>query len=107
MRAGKMRHVIELQSVATVINPAGTPVETWSAVGTFRAEVVQQDAREFLKAQGAVGEVAAVFRIRGLVTVELAWRVKFRGEIYNIREIGGLDRQTGLELRCTRIEEGS
>lgn len=104
MRAGKMRHVIEIQCAETTINPAGTPVETWVTIGTFRAEVVQQDAQEFLKSQGAVGEVAVLFRIRGLTIMLLNWRVRFKGEIYNIREVGWLDRKTGLELRCTRRE---
>lgn len=106
MRAGKMRHVIEIQCPETTINPAGTPVETWAKIGTFRAEVVEQDAQEFLKTQGAVGEVAVLFRIRGLTIMLLNWRVLFNGQIYNIREVGWLDRKTGLELRCTRREAG-
>lgn len=102
MKSGKLRHVIVIEGVTTTVTPAGTPTETWTPFVSLRAELVQQSTQEFLKAQGATGEAAAVFRVRSVAGLTLERRVSFRGEAWNIREIVSIDNDRGFELRCTR-----
>jgi len=104
MRAGRMKHLIEIQAVETEIDEYGTPVETWATVASLRAELVEQTAEEFVKAQGATGTVALIFRTRHLAGVDLVHRVLHRGEALNIRQVTPIDGERGLEIRCTRPE---
>ena len=41
MRAGNLDRVIIIQRATTVIGLAGTPVETWAAIATLRAQLIE------------------------------------------------------------------
>ncbi|WP_418904092.1 phage head closure protein [Cereibacter sphaeroides] len=101
MQAGKLVHVIEIQSLATSINEAGTPEQSWTKKATLRAELVTAEAEEFIRGWGASEETAVVFRARWLDGVTLADRVVFDGQAFNIKSVVPLGRRRGLELRCT------
>lgn len=103
MKAGKLRHVIQLQRVTSAPDDYGTPVDTWALLATLRAELVSQDKAEQIEgAAGAVDRVALVLRTRVFAGVTLADRVMFRGKIYDLKQIDGGDwaKGAGLALHC-------
>lgn len=103
MQAGKLVHVIEVQSLATTVNEAGTPAQTWTKKATLRAELVTEAAEEFIRGSGASEETAIVFRTRYLPGITLEDRVRFNGQSFNIKSVLPLGRRKGLELRCVSL----
>lgn len=104
MRAGRLGQFIAIERAAAIVNDAGTPVSTWSVIARVRAEVIHAGTEEYLRAQGAVGETAMVFRVRPLCGITTADRVSFDGRVFNIREVADLGRRGGLELRAVAAE---
>lgn len=103
MKSGKLRHVIYLERATFAPDAYGTPVETWAALATLRAQLVSEGKAERIEgAAGAVDRVALVFRTRVFGGVTLADRVKFRGKIYDLKEISGGDFPDGrgFDLHC-------
>lgn len=100
MRAGRLYDQIEIQSASHAISDAGTPVTTWTTKARPRAEVLQRETREYVRAQGAEDEAAIVLRIRWQPGITTADRVLFDGRAYNLREVSRTDRRRALDLRC-------
>ena len=103
MKAGKMVHVVSIERATSTISPAGTPVTTWAAVATLRAEIVEQQAEEFLRNAGDTTVATIVFRTRFLAGVTDEDRVSFDGEAFDIDRIVPIGRRRGLELRCKAV----
>lgn len=103
MRSGKLRRVIQIQRVTNTVNDAGTPVETWADHAALRAEVIRQDASEFINSQGAGDLEVIVFRTRFLSDVTNADRVRFGGADFNIKAVAETGNGRGLEIRCERL----
>ena len=103
MRAGKMVHVIEVQRATTNISEAGTPVPDWVAVATLRAEIVEQQAEEFLRNAGDTTVATIVFRTRFLPGITDEHQVRFDGEAFDIDRIVPIGRRRGLEFRCKAV----
>ncbi|MFS8123769.1 phage head closure protein [Rhizobium sp. BR 250] len=101
MRSGKLDRSITIQSFANTVNDYGTPVATWTDVGTIRAQLIQSSTEEFLTG-GASDETVVIFRTRFLPGVTGASRVLYQGREFNIREVKEIGRRVGLELRCER-----
>lgn len=103
IRAGKLARIITIQSYTYTLTPAGSPIYTWEHKATLRAELIQRDTTEYLRAYGAADETVVVFRTRWIDGVTPADRVVFDGMNMNLREVVPLDRRAGLELRCTAL----
>lgn len=103
MKAGRMVHVIEIQSATVAVNDAGTPTSTWTKFATLRAELVEQDTEEFLRGAGDTNVTALVFRVRYVDGITPSHRVSFDGTGYDIEQIVPIGRRNGLELRCRRV----
>ncbi|NSL22842.1 phage head closure protein [Agrobacterium tumefaciens] len=101
MRAGKLDRAITIQSFTSVLNEYGTPVPTWTDVGTIRAQIITSNTEEFLT-NGASDESIIIFRTRYLPGVSNSSRVLYDGGEFNVREVKELARRKGLELRCER-----
>lgn len=103
MRAGKLRHVLTIERATVAPDDYGTPIETWAALATLRAEKVSETAAESIDATAGAREmVRLVFRTRAFGGVTLADRLNFRGKVYDLKEICGGDFREGrgLELHC-------
>ncbi|NDV52163.1 phage head closure protein [Salipiger sp. PrR003] len=103
MKAGKMVHVISIERATATISPAGTPVTTWAPVATLRAELVEQQAEEFLRNAGDTTVATIVFRTRFLPSLTDEDRVSFDGNAFDIDRIVPIGRRKGLEIRCREI----
>ncbi|MDW9626495.1 phage head closure protein [Sinorhizobium meliloti] len=103
MRAGRLDRSITIQRSTYEIDPAGSPVYTWTDIATVRAEIVQASTEEFIRSYGASDETLVIFRIRFLDGVTNADRVTFEGEHHNIKEVKEIRRRRGLELRTVRV----
>jgi SPP1 family predicted phage head-tail adaptor len=94
-----MDRTIVIERSATTIDPAGTPVETWSVVATLRAQIIKASTEEFIRGAGAADETAVVFRTHWLDGVTNADRVIYQGVIHNLKETREIGRRQALELR--------
>lgn len=101
MRAGALTHVISLErSVAGEPNDMGTVKPEWKEYAVMRAQIVRGSTEEFIRNYGASDETTIIFRIRFLLDVMLADRLKFNSGYFNIKELVVIGRNKGLEIRC-------
>uniref|UniRef100_A4WSA1 Phage head-tail adaptor, putative n=1 Tax=Cereibacter sphaeroides (strain ATCC 17025 / ATH 2.4.3) TaxID=349102 RepID=A4WSA1_CERS5 len=105
MQAGKFLQIIDIESVTSAVNEAGTPVQTWTHKDRLRAEVVSETAEEFIRSYGASEECVIVFRTRFQEGITAGDRVVFQGQSFNIKLIMPLGRRRGLELRCVAVKD--
>ncbi|MDH7785174.1 SPP1 family predicted phage head-tail adaptor [Ochrobactrum sp. 19YEA23] len=103
MRAGKLDRQITIERKTKTKTPTGGIVESWQAMATIRAEIVQQSATEFLTGYGEAENGTIVFRVRYLGGITTADRVSYNGTAYNLKEIKELGRRRGLELRGVTV----
>ncbi|NKM86343.1 phage head closure protein [Rhizobium laguerreae] len=100
MRAGKLDKTITIQRRGETVDDYGTVSEGWTDVATVRAQVIQSSTEEFLQASGTTGQAAIIFRIRWREGFEVADRVTYRGQAFDLNEIKELGRREGIDLRC-------
>jgi SPP1 family predicted phage head-tail adaptor len=103
IRAGKLHHTILLQRSTETIDAAGVPSPSWSTITVLRAEVVDLTAEEEIRACGASSEASVVFRTWWSAGVELADRILFHGEPFNIRSVKEIGRRRHLEIRAEKV----
>lgn len=103
MRAGKLDRAIIFERVATEIDEAGTPVETWSRLAIRRAEIIRDGATETVEGSGAVSSTVVKFRTRYTPGLTLADRIGFDGRVFDITEIVEIGRRRSLEISAKRV----
>lgn len=103
MRAGKLTHQITIEAPSKTVSPAGTVTHTWAPIATVRAEILQQSATEFLRADAEAERNVVIFRIRYRADLTTSARVTHDGQAYDLVELKQLGRRQGLELRCERL----
>ena len=64
VRAGALRHRINLQSRATTVDAAGQAIGSWSTYRTCFAEVIYKGGAETVRGQQVDAQYSAVIRIR-------------------------------------------
>jgi len=108
MRAGLLRHRIEIQTRAPDVDALGQPIDDWQTAATVWASVEDLRGREFFEARQAnVSEVTARVVIRHRPDVAPAQRLVHGARRFNV--IGILDpdgRRRRLELMCEEILAG-
>jgi len=102
MRAGKLRHRVEIQELGETRRPDGGVVEGWTTVATRWASVSPLSGRELFQAQVVDSDITHRVRMRhytGLTTdhrlLHNSTRVLNIGQILNLDERGIED-----ELMC-------
>lgn|SRR5690625_3468587 len=106
MRAGKLRHRIEIQKKDRVSDGGGGYYYDWVIVATVWASVEPLSAREFLQAQAVQSEVTARITIRYRDDITPDMRILHRGQTYYIQGVLA-DNRSGLEyltLPCSTKE---
>ena len=109
MIAGRLRHVIAIQSKAFTTDAWGGQVEAWTNFATgIRAEVNPLSGRELIASQAAQSATTCRFKIRYMAGVKQAMRVVYGGQYYNISAVVDVDgRQRELHLMTeTGLNEG-
>lgn len=89
MRAGKLRHYIDIEArVVTQDAVTGAAVETYATkYDLVPAEFVFLSGKEFLSSQQVRSEVRARITIRSGLGIEPTDRVAYQGKHYNIEAI--------------------
>jgi SPP1 family predicted phage head-tail adaptor len=94
MRAGSMRHQIQLQTRSTTQDAVGEPANTWTDFAVVRASIDRTPGREVFSSAERNARVPTVFRIRYIAGVLPSMRILFGGKVYNITS--AID-QTGIK----------
>lgn len=104
MRAGQLRHEIQVQYPVIVQGPSGEEVVTWGAFGTLRAEITPLNGREALVANQPLSELDTVMLIRWSPNndqITTKWRIIHDRIIYDIKNVAHVKlAQRMIELRC-------
>jgi len=100
MRAGSLRHQIDLQSVTNAANGYGEQTETWATYDTVWASIEPVSAKEIISADQQVGVATHKIRIRYRV-VDVKHRVLFGSRVFEITSVINFhERSIFLDLLC-------
>lgn len=102
MKAGKLRHLILIQSRDTGTDDAGQPVETWTDVASVWADILGATGMATIKAPLDGVEINAYsFRIRYRTDINAGMRVVSDGLNYDIKQVRhDLARREWTDLVC-------
>lgn len=107
MRAGSLRHQVQLQAATESQNTFGEAVQTWGTVAVVWCEFKAISGRELFRAEQMQGQIVATVRMRYLEGVTPKMRLLFDGKTYLIRgvaPINGVHRE--LELALEEFADG-
>jgi SPP1 family predicted phage head-tail adaptor len=108
MRAGKLRHRIEIQHKVTLRDPSsGNFLEpSWVEFANVWASVEDSSARDLVAAKAAKSQATGRMVIRYRPGVLPTMRVLYRGEIYSIEGPPLADKVSGLEYLTLLVSKG-
>ena len=102
MRAGPLRHRIQIQNRSLLVDEFGEESQVWATVATVWASVEPLSGRELLAAQQVQGETTHRVRMRYLAGVTSSSRVLFNLRPFDVRSvINKNEAGVSLELLCT------
>lgn len=84
MRAGALRHRIEIQYISEGRDEFGEPNGEWTQLAKVWAAINTKNGREFFAAQKVVGESDYVFETRYLDGVHNGMRIVYNNKPYEI-----------------------
>ncbi|WP_158569258.1 phage head closure protein [Pseudotabrizicola alkalilacus] len=99
MRAGLLRHEVELEREVETIAASGAVVKTWQVYASRRAELRESTADEFLNSTIEGTSQKAVFVIRWTDGVQVGDRLLHAGKAWQIVGLVEIGVKRGLELR--------
>jgi SPP1 family predicted phage head-tail adaptor len=106
MRAGKLRHQIEIQRLEQTQDvETGESIQAWVQFASTWASIEPLSAREFIAASAIQSKVSARIVIRYRLGVVPSMRVLHMGRIYNIEGVLS-DNDSGLEYLTLPVSEG-
>ena len=109
MRAGSLRHLIEIQKPTRVpldvTNDTGETITEWTTVDTVYAAIQPQRGIENTAINGITeGKQVSVFTIRFTENIDRHYRIKFNNRVYSINSIINYDeRDRELQIHATEI----
>ena len=96
MVIGRMDRRIIVQVNTPVKDDSGEPIESWAALVTLWAAVTPQSADESLEGDQIHGTAETEFRIRYRSDVDVANRISYNSQFYDITGVVELGRREGL-----------
>lgn len=87
MRAGTLRHVVEIQVATITPNPDGQPIETWATAFTARCSFEQLSGRELVQAQQVVSDATHILRARYRPDISETNRLRFKGKNFGVLDV--------------------
>ena len=99
MRAGRLRHTVEIQRATEAADATGQMIKTWSTIATRKAEIIPLSGDEYMDAQ----QIQSMRYYDGLTSVD---RLYWAAEEVTLNVEGTHQkgqRKTMLELLC--VEE--
>ena len=104
MRAGPLRHRVQIQSVVRAETAAGGRAETWSTDRTTWASIEPIKGREFFAEAKVQADVTHRIRMRNSTGLTVRNRVKFGTRIFNLVEvIDSAERGISHEIMATEV----
>jgi SPP1 family predicted phage head-tail adaptor len=85
IRAGELRHQVEILVRTSAQDSSGQPLDTWTVFATRMASLRRAPGREVFASAERNGRVPVVFDLRFLDGVTPAMRVRFNGKVHNIQ----------------------
>ncbi|TSD59026.1 head-tail adaptor protein [Variovorax sp. KBS0712] len=105
MRAGKLRHLIEIQSPIPTRDAAGGVVKAWAPFATnVWADVSYLNGLEVVRADAPAALVRASILIRALPGVVASMRVLHDGKLFDIKAV--LPDRTSRQFVYLACEQG-
>jgi len=102
MRAGELRHQIEIQRYTETTNDFGETLKQWTTIYTVKASVSPISAREFFASEKVNTEVTHKVFMRYVSGLTPADRILFNDRIFNIKSIINYkEKNISLQLLCT------
>ena len=105
MGAGKLRHIVDLQSQSTDKDSFGQLVPgAWTTViPGLRANVHHQSGKEALRAGMDASSSMASVRIRFRKDIDAGMRLLFDGRTYDIKSVAPDEKGAYIDLVCETI----
>jgi head-tail adaptor len=114
LRAGELRHAVQIQSASSTRDAAGQPVSTWNVVLTTRAKIENsggQAYKESFSNSSLASQSTDLLTIRwpgSSITVAPGMRVIFGNSTFLVQDVDNvLHRNRVVRLACLMIDEDS
>jgi head-tail adaptor len=114
LRAGELRHAVQIQSASSTRDAAGQPVSTWNVVLTSRAKIENtgsQAYKESFSNSSLASQSTDMITIRwpgASITVAPGMRVVFGDNTFLVQDVDNvLHRNRVVRLACLMIDEDS
>ena len=114
LRAGELRHAVQIQSASSTRDAAGQPVSTWNVVLTTRAKIENsggQAYKESFSNSSLASQSTDLLTIRwpgSSITVAPGMRVIFGNNTFLVQDVDNvLHRDRVVRLACVMIDEDS
>lgn len=102
MRAGELRHRVQVQRRAVSYDARGHEQESWNTVGSIAAKVEELSGRELERARQVVAEASFSVTLRksDIVTTD---RLVFNGRILQVASVVPDVKNTQRTCLCTEV----
>ena len=101
MRAGKLRHRIEVQTSVETQDAYNQPTSVWTTAVTLWGSIEPLSGRELLRADAVMGEVTTRVRMRYDSNITPAARLKHGTRYFDIAAVMNReDRDAEVEVLC-------
>lgn len=109
MRAGLLRHRIEIQEQTQTEDAAGQPIRTWTTVFTRWGEISPLRGKEKVEAEQVKSKTNVKIRLRYCAVLTTEYRLKHGGKFYNIESIVNVgEREIMHEIDAVEVaDEGA
>lgn len=114
LRAGELRHAVQIQSASSTRDAAGQPVSTWNVVLTTRAKIENsggQAYKESFSNSSLAAQSTDLLTIRwpgSSITVAPGMRVIFGNNTFLVQDVDNvLHGNRVVRLACLMIDEDS
>ena len=87
MRAGRLRHTIELMCLQTNQNEFGEEVGVYTPIAKVRADATPLPSRPFIESSAEQNEATTRFTIRHRGDIKKDWQVRWDGEQYELTSV--------------------
>ena len=105
MRAGGLKHRIEIQSNIETINEFGERVKSWETTITTKADILFKDGSSTMKNQEVFTEYKVDFRVRNYHQVNENMQIIFSDKKYKIEAVLPNYEKSMTLLKTTKINE--
>ena len=104
MQAGKLRHVVTIQTASESQDSFGEPIKTWGSNSTAWASIQPLSGRELLTAQQYYAEATHRVIMRHSTAITPAVRLKFGTRYLQVNSVSDRDeRGEQVECICTEV----